>query len=367
MKYLIKLAIFLCPLMGIAAMPQGTTGAHSASRKAAPDLNLLRARVEAFWKLRQQGRKQEAINYVAPSCRKNFESRQEPRFMSFSLVEMRFAPDPGIVTVIVTAHMQFPQFPSPVDFPVEEQYVFRNGTWYAQIQPAVNIFESSGKKKPATPASSEMMEKMKKELNQVETKPDQIQLGELRQGSVKAFSVDYKNSGTLPALIRIAKAPEELSVNTLLAGVEPGQSGTLSFTLNTARLEGKLSDKIVLLISNREAEISREIPMEAYVKAPLTFTPPRLILGPDSRCEVTIKNQTQQEIKIRRLNSPDFVTMDGSPQTAIAPGATITVVVLWDKAKIPPTWPGSGIVFEFEKSVDGWESSFLPVLPEKPR
>ncbi len=349
-------------------MPPGTA-TNSISQRPAPDLNLLRSRVEAFWKLRQQGRKQEALNYVDPSCRKNFLDRSELKFLSFSLDQMRFIPNSSSVIVTVTVRLPFPQFPAPVDSPVEETYVFRNGNWYAQVAPAADLkqlFQDSKERKSATGPSPEVVEKMRKELDQLEIKPEQIQLGELRQGIAKVFSVGYKNSGTLPARVKINKTPPELSVNGLVAYIYPGKSGTSLFTLDTTNLDGKISDKIAFLVSNEGAEITREIPVEGYVKAPLSFTPPHLVLGQDSRCEVSIKNQTQQVIQIYASNLPDFMSIEGLPNKTIDPGATATIVIVWDRGKIPSKWPGSNIFFEFGKPVDGWESSPLLVLPEKP-
>lgn len=349
-------------------MPQGTI-THSVSQRPAPDLNLLRSRVEAFWKLRQQGRKQEALNYVDPSCRNNFLSRSELKFSSFSLVQMRFTPNSSSVIVTVDVGLLLPQFPAPVDSPVEETYVFRNGNWYAQVTPAANLsqlFQDSKQKRSSTGPSSEAVEKMKKELDQLEIKPEQIQLGELRQGAGKVFSVGYKNSGTLPARVKINKIPPELSVNGLVADIYPGKSETSLFTLDTTNLDGKISGKIAFLVSNEGAEITREIPVEGYVKAPLSFTPPHLVLGQDSRCEVSIKNQTQQVIQMYASNLPDFMSIEGPPNKTIDPGATATIVIVWDRGKIPSKWPGSNIFFEFGKPVDGWESSPLLVLPEKP-
>jgi len=354
--------------MGIVAMPPGTA-TNSISQRPAPDLNLLRSRVEAFWKLRQQGRKQEALNYVDPSCRKYFMGRDEQKFLSFSLAQMRFIPNSSSVIVTVDVRLLFPQFLAPVDSPVEETYVFRNGNWYAQVAPAADLkqlFQDSKEPKSANGPSPEVVAKMRKELDQLEIKPEQIQLGELRQGDSKVFSVGYKNPGTLPARVKINKAPPGLSVNSLIADIYPGKSGTLLFTLDTTYLDGKISDKIAFLVSNEGAEITRELPIEGYVKAPLSFTPPHLVLGQDSRCEVSIKNQTQQVIQINASNLPDFMSIEGPPIKTIDPGATATVVIVCDRGKIPSKWPGSNIIFEFGKPIDGWERSPLLVLPEKP-
>ena len=352
-------------------MPPGTA-TNSISQKPAPDLNLLRSRVEAFWKLRQQGRKQEALNYVDPSCRKYFMGSDEQKFLSFSLAQMRFIPNSSSVKVTVDVRLLFPQFLAPVDSPVEETYVFRNGNWYAQVAPAADLkqlFQDSKEPKSANGPSPEVVAKMRKELDQLEIKPEQIQLGELRQGDSKVFSVGYKNSGTLPVRVKIKKAPPGLSVNSLIADIYPGKSGTLLFTLDTAYLDGKISDNIAFLVSNDEAETTRELPIEGYVKAPLSFTPTHLVLGQDSRCEVNIKNQTQQAIRINISNLPDFMSIEAFPDKAIDPGATSHNGLRMDRGKIPSKWPGANIIFEFGKPIDGGKEAlclYCPKNPDKP-
>lgn len=81
---------------------------------------------------------------------------------------------------------------------------------------------------------------------------------------------------------------------------------------------------------------------------PLKVSPPRVVLDNSASQEILILNNTDREIRIKRVAaSADFIQVDLNPdQTKIAPGTKGSVTIRWNAARVPADWQGGALEVE---------------------
>lgn len=345
--------------------PQNGTSLPAKTDQRLPDLNLLQVRVEEFWQLLQQGRKQEATALVDPSSQEYFLKRQEPQFLSFKLRDMQFEEDTTSVLVTVTALRLFPQFPAPVEFPVQERYVFRDGTWYVQVAAAdrQNPFASGPPAETPAPDAASIL-KTQKELERLEVRPEGFNLGEVGQGIAVKREISYHNASSIPISVRVPKMPPEFGFSQLWFDLGPGETKTNTIYINTQFLDGNIAADIPILLTSGKVEVQRVFKVEGLVKAPLSFAPYPLILDRNSPQTITVKNNTSNTVRISEVNPPDkFMTVEWRSESdrSLPGGGKTTFVVRWDPNKIPKGWTRGMIELLFDGSIGDRAGTAIPV------
>jgi hypothetical protein len=115
-----------------------------------PDIELLKERVTQLWTLIQERKKADALEYVAPAARNTFVYRREARILGFTVGDIQVGDDPTEVQVTITAQIRSIISTHPVAMPITERWVFRQGTWFVQIDEskALELFRRSRTKVP---------------------------------------------------------------------------------------------------------------------------------------------------------------------------------------------------------------------------
>ena len=101
------------------------------------DLLFLRSRrAAAEADLRQ---KLEAASFVQRASRQNFITRQEPDFSEPRISKMEFSTDRREATVTFVIKRKLPLFQHPLDWSVQEKWIYRDGEWYVEIPKPMTI------------------------------------------------------------------------------------------------------------------------------------------------------------------------------------------------------------------------------------
>ena len=116
-----------------------------------PDFDLLKERVILLWTFITERKKADALEYVDPAARNTFVNRREARILSFTVEDIQVGDDPTDVQVTVKAEIRSVVSTHSVFMPITERWVFRQGTWFVQIEEskALELFRGSRTKAPA--------------------------------------------------------------------------------------------------------------------------------------------------------------------------------------------------------------------------
>jgi hypothetical protein len=133
-------------VLAVLAMGQTPPGnAHSKAEEA------LRARVDQFYTLFQQGRFRQAEDFVAEDSKETYYMTNKGRHLGFDIKSVSFGPDAKEATVLVALQMIMPMTgSSPVPVPVASKWRHLAGEWYLyypQYKPGDTVQTPFGPKK----------------------------------------------------------------------------------------------------------------------------------------------------------------------------------------------------------------------------
>ena len=142
-----------------------TAWAQAGESELLPDLNLLQARVVELWSLITQGQKLKAISYVEPGRQEFFLDYNWRPLRGFALSEIRLSNQHGEAFVTVRAKAVSSGFSGGLEWPVEQTWIFRDGTWFFQAEEsrAKELFRGRSSPGPVA-ASSKERKKIERKL-----------------------------------------------------------------------------------------------------------------------------------------------------------------------------------------------------------
>ena len=180
-------------------------------REAIPDLNQLQKRVLEFWSLVTRGEKYQALRYVAEG-QNHFLNWKWPPVESYRVANLEFKEGSHEVVVTVQAVVRPPGFGTPVNWPVRQQWVFREDTWKILVEGS-NLAALFGGTRPETgrfqPGSERRPSKQFKQFRIGK----RIHFGKVLQGEVIWDEIPYKNESGIEISVRVSEAPNWIALD----------------------------------------------------------------------------------------------------------------------------------------------------------
>ncbi len=252
-----------------AAPPTG----KPAVSKPAPSLDALVQRANAYWRLLAQKQKVEASAYVEPSCRNIFLGRPFPPFRNPQIKKLEPNVSGTEVAVTVSVVRNIPPLPAPVDYPVTNQWVYKEGRWFVIVKDdETNLFSTlPGATSPAL--SAEEVQKRKSSiLEALKFKESSIDVGTIRQGIPASFKLNYELSGNQAFGVSVRRGPRGLRGlpdRKLL----PGAARNIELSFPTSEYDGPFDEALTLGIESQGVEADFDFRLRGHVYTPLSMKP----------------------------------------------------------------------------------------------
>ena len=359
------LAILLLGDFSAAAWPQPSE-ITPPPRQALPDLNQLQERVLEFWSLVSGGEKHQALSYVAQG-HDHFLNWKWPPVESYRVANLEFKEGSHEVVVTVQAVVRPPGFGTPVNWPVRQQWVFREDAWRILVEGS-NLAALFGGTSPRPADSSLDQTESRKQLKQFQIGKRRIHFGKVLQGEVIWDEILYKNEGEIEINVRVIQSPNWIALDRSYFVAEPGAEGALLLGVFTENLEGDIQGALTLELGHGEVRHTQTVPVLGSVRAPLALVPGRLVLVPGESHEILLRNDTQETVRIAEIRMPaGFLVSEwvaGSAQ--IGPGSHSILKVRWDAAQTSEGWSGGVIRLRLAQPVDGQTELTIPILQRFP-
>lgn len=363
---------------GQGVQKQPPPGARSGSPQGAlkPSLDTLKSRVNAFWSLLARGRKSAALQYVEPSRRKNFEAWQTPSFSEPRLTTLTLSSKPEEVSVTVEVKRVFPTVPAPFAWPVTQNWVFRNGSWFvlAENLSASIPFPTTPGHPIASMLSPEEKGKRQKAIQEaLQFETTDLEFGTVKRGDSVSLSLGYRLTGDEAFGIVIRNSPDDFYTRNLPnRKLPPGEEQKIQIELLTQAYAGEVNESFTATISQHDVEVSYDFKIHGFVYTPVYSTPMMLrFLSGDHVKEVVIRNISKSTVTIKGASNKDF-NVTPLPQTLLPGGScTLRVSVVRDRAEKNYV---DSLSLSFEKPVEDMGSldlgivrNFEEVDPQKAR
>ncbi len=329
-----------------------------------PSLDALATRVIAFWNLLVRGEKLQAMQFVEPSGRKNFDAWQLAQISEPRITTLAFTPKPQEMAVTVETKRTFPPYPALFTWPVTQNWVFLNGNWFVKVeQPsAAALFPTSpGKPNPNQLSPEELQKRQKAILDALKFETRDLDFGRVRRGDTVSLSLGYRLAGSEPFGIVLKSAPDDFFTHNLQESkLLPGKDQKIQIELLTRVYAGEFNEKFVFGITHQNIEVPYEFDIHGYVYAPVYARPGslRFAKGEQSK-EVVIKNDSQSQVTLQKPENPDF-EVTPLPQT-LPPGGTCALKVTVKKQRNEPNYIDS-VSLDFERRVEDMNNLKLGIL-----
>ena len=360
-----------CPGWAQSSSQQSEGDLVGSSSQIQPDLNLLQKRVLEFWSLMTQRQQLKALSYVDEQGQEPFLRWKWPPVKSFALRKVQLGDDPASARVSVGAVVTYPGLVHELEWPIEQQWVFGDGTWKIIVKEsrAVEALFGGRDFSPQSPVDSPDKEEVSKALRQFEIKPKLINFGQVTQGESIWQEISYGNGSTLAVTVKVDQAPPWVGFDKSSFVVDPGQGGTLNLGVLTQELEGEIRGNVSFVMSREGVQLEQELPIMGSVTALVSIVPHHLILGPGSSHHLVIHNNAAQQIEITDiLSSASFVEVGWPPgqQHKIDPQSQATLNVTWHPSRAPDDWTGGWIELVLARPVKGHSSFKIALLRQFP-
>ena len=360
----------------IAVLLLGTLSAGSAwsqpserapvDREAIPDLNQLQKRVLEFWSLVTRGQKYQALRYVAEG-QNHFLNWKWPPVESYRVANLEFKEGSHEVVVTVQAVVRPLGFGTPVNWPVRQQWVFREDAWRILVEGS-NLAALFGGTSPRPADSSLDQTETLQEFRRFRIGKRRIHFGKVLQGEVIWDEIPYKNESEIEINVRVIQSPNWIALDRSYFVAEPGAEDALLLGVFTENLEGDIQGALTLELGHGEVRHTQTVPVLGSVRAPLALVPGRLVLVPGESHEILLRNDTQETVRIAEIRMPaGFLVSEwvaGSAQ--IGPGSHSILKVRWDAAQMSEGWSGGVIRLRLAQPVDGQTELTIPILQRFP-
>lgn len=156
-----------------------------------------------------------------------FLSRRELSFSCFVIRGIRFETRPDIVVVTVGAVVLPIGFVRTVEWPVEEQWIFRDRSWYVQSE-ATRFKELFGSRGPRAATGLNAEEARREEIAQGLdrfTVMEHLNLGEVSQGDIIWRQIPLRNESRGIVSVRVTEAPDWTAFHKIDFSGESGKCG----------------------------------------------------------------------------------------------------------------------------------------------
>ena len=332
-----------------------------------PDLNQLQQDVLDFWSLMSQGKKFQALHYVAEG-QDHFLNWKWPRVQSYRVTNLDLKNGADEVLVTTTATILPPGFEAALSWPVRQRWVFRDQAWRILVErPKLAALFGGTIPRPAKSGLDHT--EILQEFRRFQIGKRRIHFGEALQGDVIWDEISYKNESAIEISVRVSEAPGWLALDRSHFVAKPGGEGTLLLGVFTEQLEGDIKGTVTLELAHGKASRTQTVPVLGSVRAPLALVPGRLVLVPGAIHEILVRNNGKEGIRITEILPPeDFITAEwATPESApIEPGSRSILRVQWDAERIPEDWSGGVLRLVLDQPVGSRRELTIPILRRFP-
>jgi hypothetical protein len=352
-----RLAFLFFLLFPSIAVPQSVRPKTTAA-PARPSLDLLVARVDAYWKLLLAGRRLRAAVYVLPSDRNKFGLGTTPQFTNPRLKSLELSKDRTEATVTVTINRFIPSFPSEMDWPVTEHWVFQRGTWYCRHAP--QFF-------PMATASPEQMEMARQQIrDRLHFEKTAFDFGTVKQGKNAVLTLKYTLTGDDSVSVTLKSTSpgsenecyncsRERGINLMdLKELPPGTHKEFSVEVPTWGYDGPVSEQFFIVAKIKNVDAPFEFSVRGNVYAPVSMIPRLLKFKKgEHEKEVVMRNNSKSDLEVNpAISETRAITIEPLP-AVIPPGQQLTLKVkLGDTADSAVPNTVDNVAITFVKSVD---------------
>ncbi len=225
-KFIVSAQLLLACALGVAA--SGTTGPDNQAPRSE---QALRARVEEFYSLCQQGQLDRAATYVTEDTRENFRSERRGAFLSFQVESVKLDSGAQAATVSIEKRIFSAQMPMGGGLPIVETTRWRlvKGEWSVEIpkrdpKTLADLFSGSGQKgaTPSTPTTEEL-----------KFKGHTYSFAKIAPGQIKVAEFPFTNATDHAVTITdVVTGCDCLTAKLEKKRYKPGESGVLAVTFN---------------------------------------------------------------------------------------------------------------------------------------
>ena len=306
-----------------------------------PDLNQLQQEVLEFWSLVVQGKKFQALRYVAEG-QDHFLNWKWPLVRSYRVTNLDLKNGSDEVLVTTTAMVSPPGFEAALSWPVRQRWVFRDQAWRILVEGSNPAAVFEGESRIRTTSGRDQAETLK-QFKRLQIGPKRIHFGAVLQGETIWQELTYKNEGELGIRVRVIQSPRWVALDRsdFIAG--PEDEGTWLLGVFTENLEGEVQGELTLELSHGTVRQEQMVSVLGSITPPLSLAPGRLVLVPGISYEIRVQNHTHQEVRIAEIVSPvDFLVAKWSSSASvhIAPDGSAALKVTWDADRAPQDWSG---------------------------
>ncbi len=353
--------IIACLLM---LLPVTSLSADAQQPRAKPSLDVLLIRVKEYWALLQKGKKLQALEYVTTSSRENFLAIQTPGFSDPRVSSLTLTAKPDEISVTVNVKRVLPQLGTlPVDWPVNEKWVFRNGNWFVVTAGRTPPYALGPGRKAKEPLSPEEVERRRNDIRTALHFDNQIfDLGTVRKGVPAPIEIKYSLSGSEPIAVELSDAPPDLT----LAGLpdrklQPGNGQSISMEWMTSERDGPVSAHFALLARLHDVEVSFPFEVKGDIYSPVSAQPNQIIFPRGERkTEFVVRNNSRSEVSIRSYSSQTGIFEVSSVPQIIPPGGQAVMNVRTTVAVDQKNFKDL-LSLAFDQPVEGMASVIVPI------
>jgi hypothetical protein len=296
---------------------------------AQPSLNVLVTRLDAYWKLLKDEKRDSAAYFVRTSDRKEFRSGKTPAFSSPRIKSIELTPEGDKATVVVMVKRAFPPLIAEVDWAVTDQWQFEKGNWYVRYDPQPLPLPIK-RPKAMTPEQTESFTReIRRKIHFAQTAFD---FGTVNQGNDVVLKLQYTLAGSEPIpIIFRTSAPGSscpqcdrqrgISIQGLKEeSLQPG-AHELSITVPTWNYDGPVKETFTLDAKPLDVHIPYEFSVQGNVYIPVSIIPKELRLKKgDREREIVLRNNSKTNLELQKyVSESGYLAIDPFP-VVIPPG-----------------------------------------------
>jgi hypothetical protein len=291
-------------LVFLLVISQWTVWGQKAKPKAPagrPSLDLLVSRVGIYWNLLLERKRANAAQYVISSEREKFMDRAIARFENPKIKSLLSLDDKsGVkVTVMVKRNTSF----GIMDWPVTEQWVFKNGNWFLQPsqETVPGLDQQISKIEQKDARKTELFKKLRIERSTLD-------FGLVKKGTEVSMKLKYSLDGNEALVAWVDKSTQDLTVEGFKSfRLQPGKSMELTVKLPTQKYEGIVQESIALKAKEQDTEVEFKIAVQGFVYVPVSADPQVVRLNPEkemSEKEILVRNNASSSLVLQSFSSP---------------------------------------------------------------
>jgi len=294
-------------VFGVLFVSVCVLGSQLSQAASKPSIDLLLARVNAYWTLLAQGKKQLAVEYVRQDYRKNFFNRLEPAFSKPRITALDLSGKPNEVWVTTTVKRDLTSI-GRVDWPVNEKWVYTGANWHVVIADSTTPFSSGHPASLPASRSPDDIEHEKAHLREIlQFERREVDFGPVREGERAQSALKYRFQGNDILSIRTKNLPPGLSlIGTLDDKLQNGQDQEIKLEWRPEHFDydGKVQVPFSIFVRNGDLEVPYEFELRGSFYSPLSISPGRLLFAKgESEKELEVRNNSHSEVTVQSIYS----------------------------------------------------------------